>query len=57
MASFHIDDLANPGGTIVGNRALFVAAPSYNPNSSFGNLGQVIWLGLAGIRVAFQASA
>lgn len=55
QASFHIDDLANPGGTIVGNSALFVVAPSYNPNASYGAPSQVVWAGLASVHVAFQA--
>lgn len=57
QADFHIDDLANPGGTIVGNSALFVVAPSYNPNAAYGLPNQVVWAGLASIRVAFQGSA
>ncbi len=57
QASFHIDDLANPGGTIVGNRALFVLAPSYSANASNGVPSQVVWAGLASLPIAFQASA
>jgi hypothetical protein len=55
QAHFHIDDLANPGGTIVGNSAFFVVAPSHNPTTSYGLNYQVVCAGLASIHVAFQA--
>lgn len=56
QALFHIDDLANPGGTIVGDRATFIVVPNYNSNLYAGS-SQVVWGGLAAVHVAFQASA